>query len=108
MANPPSNPDRTDHRLAPHRCRFPIIFIPHYDLFLVPFVALQDSKNRYLIEDYTILTAPSIQVLEKTAEHQNRVRGLRQAALIFGDPTIAPKLKETPYKLNQLSRAKEN
>ena len=86
----------------------PILFIPHYDLFLVPFVPLQDSKNRYLIEDYTILTAPSIQVLEKTAEHQNRVRGLRQAALIVGDPTIAPKFKETPYKLNQLSRAKEN
>ena len=84
-----------------------IIFIPHYDLFLVPFVALQDSKNRYLIEDYTILTAPSIQVLEITREHQNRVRGLRQAALIVGDPTIDPKFKENPYKLNQMSRAKE-
>lgn len=93
--------------LLPTDANNQIIFIPHYDLFLVPFVALQDSKNRYLIEDYTILTAPSIQVLEITREHQNRVRGLRQAALIVGDPTIDPKFKEDPYKLNQMSRAKE-
>ncbi|CAD5947516.1 CHAT domain-containing protein [Planktothrix prolifica] len=93
--------------LLPTDANNQIIFIPHYDLFLVPFVALQDSKNRYLIEDYTILTAPSIQVLEITREHQNRVGGLRQAALIVGDPTIDPKFKENPYKLNQMSRAKE-
>ena len=92
--------------LLPTDANSPIIFIPHYDLFLVPFVALQDSNNRYLIEHHTILTAPSIQVLEITREHQNRVRGLRQAALIVGDPTIHPKLKEK-YKLRQIPRAKE-
>ncbi|NQE35490.1 CHAT domain-containing protein [Microcoleus asticus] len=93
--------------LLPTDANNPIIFIPHYDLFLVPFAALQDSNNRYLIEDHTILTAPSIQVLEKTAEHQQRVRGLRQAALIVGDPTIAAKFNENPYKLRQIPRAKE-
>ena len=67
---------------------------------------MQDSHNRYLIEHHTILTSPSIQVLELTREHQNRVRGLRQAALIVGDPTIHPKLKEK-YKLRQIPRAKE-
>jgi tetratricopeptide (TPR) repeat protein len=79
--------------LLPVDANYPIIFVPHYDLFLVPFAALQDSNNRYLIENHTILTSPSIQVLEITREHQNRVRGLRQAALIVGDPTIAPKFK---------------
>jgi CHAT domain-containing protein/tetratricopeptide (TPR) repeat protein len=93
--------------LLPTDANSPIIFIPHYDLFLVPFAALQDSNNRYLIENHTILTSPSIQVLEITREHQNRVRGLRQAALIVGDPTIAPKFKENPYKLRQIPRAKE-
>jgi len=93
--------------LLPTDANSPIIFVPHYDLFLVPFAALQNSNNRYLIEDYTILTAPSIQVLEKTRQHQNRVRGLRQAALIVGDPTIAAKFKENPYKLCQIPRAKE-
>ncbi|MEG4283574.1 CHAT domain-containing tetratricopeptide repeat protein [Microcoleus sp. A006_D1] len=93
--------------LLPTDANSPIIFIPHYDLFLVPFAALQDSNNRYLIENHTILTSPSIQVLEITREHQNRVRGLRQAALIVGDPTIAAKFKEKPYKLRQIPRAKE-
>ncbi|MEG5041326.1 MULTISPECIES: CHAT domain-containing tetratricopeptide repeat protein [unclassified Microcoleus] len=93
--------------LLPTDANSPIIFVPHYELFLVPFAALQDSNNRYLIENHTILTAPSIQVLEKTAEHQQRVRGLRQAALIVGDPTIAPKFNENPYKLRQIPRAKE-
>ncbi|WP_293336559.1 tetratricopeptide repeat protein [Microcoleus sp. CAWBG58] len=93
--------------LLPTDANSSIIFVPHYDLFLLPFAALQDSNNRYLIEYHTILTSPSIQVLELTREHQNRVRGLRQAALIVGDPTIAPKFKEKPYKLEQLDRAKE-
>jgi CHAT domain-containing protein len=93
--------------LLPTDANSPIIFVPHYDLFLVPFAALQDSNNRYLIENHTILTSPSIQVLEITRQHQNRVRGLRQAALIVGDPTIAAKFKENPYKLCQIPRAKE-
>ncbi|MEG4525098.1 CHAT domain-containing protein [Microcoleus sp. C2D2] len=93
--------------LLPTDANSAIIFVPHYDLFLVPFAALQDSNNRYLIENHTILTAPSIQVLEITREHQNRVRGLRQAALIVGDPTIDPKFNKNPYKLRQIPRAKE-
>jgi CHAT domain-containing protein len=93
--------------LLPTDVNSPIIFIPHYDLFLVPFAALQDSNNCYLIENHTILTSPSIQVLEITREHQNRVRGLRQAALIVGDPTLAPKFNDNPYKLKQMPRAKE-
>ncbi|MEP6516674.1 CHAT domain-containing protein [Microcoleus vaginatus] len=93
--------------LLPTDANSPIIFVPHYDLFLVPFAALQDSNNRYLIENHTILTSPSIQVLEITRQRQNRVRGLRQAALIVGDPIIAAKFKEKPYELKQLSKAKE-
>ena len=93
--------------LLPTDANSPIIFVPHYDLFLVPFAALQDSNNRYLIENHTILTSPSIQVLEITREHQNRVQGLRESALIVGDPTIAPKFNKNPYKLRQILRAKE-
>ncbi len=93
--------------LLPTDANSPIIFIPHYDLFLVPFAALQDSHNRYLIEHHTILTSPSIQVLELTRQHQNRVRGLRQAALIVGDPTIHPNFQLDPHNLRQIPRAKE-
>ncbi|MEG4286804.1 tetratricopeptide repeat protein [Microcoleus sp. A006_D1] len=93
--------------LLPPDPNSPITFIPHYELFLVPFTALQSANNRYLIEDYTILTAPSIQVLAQTSQHQENIKGLRQAALIVGDPTIAAKFQENPYKLRQISRAKE-
>lgn len=93
--------------LLPTDPNTPIIFIPHYELFLVPFTALQSANNRYLIEDYTILTAPSIQVLAQTSQHHKRIQGLRQAALIVGDPTIAAKFQENPYNLRQISRAKE-
>ncbi|MCC3575875.1 MAG: tetratricopeptide repeat protein [Microcoleus sp. PH2017_40_RAT_O_B] len=93
--------------LLPTDANSPIIFIPHYDLFLVPFAALQSGNNRYLIENHTILTSPSIQVLELTRQHQNRVRGLRQAALIVGDPTIHPNFQLDPHKLRQIPRAKE-
>ena len=43
-----------------------VIFIPHEQLFLVPFAALQDQEGNYLIEKHTIVTAPSIQVLDLT------------------------------------------
>ena len=92
--------------LLPTDPNTPIIFIPHYELFLVPFTALQSANNRYLIEDHTILTAPSIQVLEQTSEHQERVRGLRQAALVVGDPTIHPKFQKK-YEIRQLPWAEE-
>ena len=92
--------------LLPTDPNTPIIFIPHYELFLVPFTALQSANNRYLIEDHTILTAPSIQVLEQTSEHQERVRGLRQSALVVGDPTIHPELQKQ-YEIRQLPWAAE-
>jgi len=68
-----------------------IIFIPHRELFLVPFAALQD-QNTYLIEKHTILTAPSIQSLSLTRKHRQRVKNLPGEALVVGNPTM-PKFK---------------
>ncbi len=85
----------------------PIIFIPHYDLFLVPFTALQSANNRYLIEDHTILTAPSIQVLEQTSAHQQTIKKFKQTALVVGDPTIHPSLSQKNSTLRQLPKIKE-
>ncbi len=66
-----------------------VIFIPQASLFLVPFAALQDTNNKYLIEQHTILTSPAVQVLELT--HQQREK-VRQAALkqlvVVGNPTM--------------------
>jgi len=66
-----------------------VIFIPQGELFLVPFSALQDNTGKSLIETHTILTSPSIQILEKT--HQQRTQAQptnSQAALIVGNPTM--------------------
>lgn len=72
-----------------------VTFIPHENLFLVPFAALQDANGKYLIEKHTILTAPSIQVLGLT--HQQRQLALSSTqnsqikaknSLVVGNPTM--------------------
>ncbi|EGJ32234.1 hypothetical protein LYNGBM3L_27110 [Moorena producens 3L] len=68
-----------------------IIFIPHQELFLVPFAALQDDDGNYLIENHTILTAPSIQSLSFTRKHWHRVQHSNGKPLIVGNPTM-PKI----------------
>ena len=85
-----------------------VTFIPHVELFLVPFSALQDANGKYLIEQHTILTAPAIQVLDFTRQNRQRVQqaGLREA-LVVGNPTM-PKLSkpgEQPEQLGSLPNA---
>ena len=71
---------------------------------MVPFPALQDEQGKYLIEKHTILTAPSIQVLDLT-------RKLRQAQtpnfasfpnLVVGNPTMPSVPPKTGEKAQQL------
>ena len=72
-----------------------VIFIPHEELFRVPFAALRNPDTLdYLIQKHTILTAPSIQALSLTREHRNRV-STSSGALVVGDPAIAPDLMTT-------------
>jgi len=99
-----------------------VIFLPHDSLFLVPFAALQDSAGQYLIEQHTILTAPSIQLLDlthkrrqqlsnqteenqteenqteenQTEENQTEENG-REDILIVGNPTMP----EIPFEVGQ-------
>ena len=65
-----------------------ITFIPQDTLFLVPFVALQDSAGKYLVEKHTILTSPSIQVLDLTHQQQQRIQDSAKGILIVGNPTM--------------------
>ncbi|MGH7997956.1 MAG: CHAT domain-containing protein, partial [Brasilonema sp.] len=89
----------------------PIIFIPQKDLFLVPFPALQDDKGNFLIQKHTILTAPSIQVLDLTQQQQIKARGARQqAVLVVGNPTmpkVTVKVDDSPEQLKPLPSAKQ-
>ncbi|MEM9265565.1 MAG: CHAT domain-containing protein [Cyanobacteria bacterium P01_F01_bin.13] len=40
-----------------------VVVVPHRELFLVPFPALQNAQGQYLIENHTLGTAPSLQTL---------------------------------------------
>lgn len=80
----PSDPDRQ------------VVFIPQGDLFLVPFPALQDESGTYLIKQHTLLTAPSIQVLDIT--RQQAVSSRKNKASIeiitIGNP-VMPEVWDT-------------
>lgn len=71
-----------------------VIFIPQDELFLVPFPALQDTQGNYLIEQYSILTAPSIQALDLTHQQSQRLGSPNphdlkpNDILIVGNPTM--------------------
>ncbi|HIK09708.1 MAG TPA: CHAT domain-containing protein [Oscillatoriaceae cyanobacterium M33_DOE_052] len=88
-----------------------IIFIPHYELFLVPFAALQDAEGQYLIDKYPIRIAPSIQVLQTARQRHLQLQLMslmeREKALVVGDPQLHPKWTQNPYQLQQLVRARE-
>ncbi|WP_449417611.1 CHAT domain-containing protein [Phormidium nigroviride] len=85
--------------LLPTDPESPVIFIPHYALFLVPFAALQNPQGRYFIEDHTPLIAPSIEVLKHTQTQHQQVRGTQQKALVVAEPTLHQNFQEDPYKL---------
>lgn len=97
--------------LLPKNSNDRVIFIPQSSLFLVPFAALQDADGKYLIEKHTILTSPSIQVLDLTHKQKQRI-GTQpiqgKDTLIVGNPTmpfLAPKIGETPQQLIPLPGA---
>lgn len=71
-----------------------VIFIPQQSLFLVPFAALQDERGKYLIEQHTILTTPSIQVLALTRELEQRIKPdlAKENSLVVGNPSPMPSI----------------
>ncbi|HIK51809.1 MAG TPA: CHAT domain-containing protein [Oscillatoriales cyanobacterium M59_W2019_021] len=79
-----------------------LAFIPHRELFLVPFAALQDPNGHYLIENHTVLSSPSIQVLGVT----DTTRGASPGGnpLVVGNPTM-PKIGNPPQPLPPLPSA---
>ncbi|WP_242057006.1 CHAT domain-containing tetratricopeptide repeat protein [Planktothrix sp. FACHB-1355] len=83
-----------------------VTFIAQDALFMVPFAALQDSAGKYLIEKHTIITAPSIQVLDLTRQAKQRLQtSTNKRSLVVGNPTmpsIRPKVNAPPEQLPSL------
>jgi CHAT domain-containing protein len=63
-----------------------VIILPQNELFLVPFAALQDAQDKYLIQQHTITIAPSIQVLALTETKSNRLS--KTPPLVVGNPIM--------------------
>ncbi len=75
--------------LLPTNSNDRVIFIPHQSLFLIPFAALQDEQGKYLIEKHTILTAPSIQVLQLThSQRQKNKQSPLANITVVGNPIM--------------------
>jgi CHAT domain-containing protein len=80
-----------------------VIFIPQGSLFQVPFPALQDANGTYLIQKHTILTAPSIQVLDLTRQQRQKLAQKQShsgRALVLGNPTM-PSVSLSPGEPKQ-------
>jgi tetratricopeptide (TPR) repeat protein len=56
--------------LLPRESGSYLIFVPFGELLLIPFAALQDSEDTYLIEKYCISTVTSIHILGLTLERK--------------------------------------
>ncbi|MCT7952929.1 CHAT domain-containing tetratricopeptide repeat protein [Ancylothrix sp. C2] len=76
--------------LLPKNPQERVIFIPHEELFLVPFAALQNQQGKYLIENHTILTVPAIQILDLTLKQKQQLPppNSNPQALIIGNPKM--------------------
>ena len=59
---------------------------------LVPFAALPDATGKTLIEKHTLLTAPSIQILELVQNHSRQSSARSASTLVVGNPTM-PKIR---------------
>ncbi|HMO19398.1 MAG TPA: CHAT domain-containing protein [Candidatus Melainabacteria bacterium] len=60
--------------------------MPYGPLYLVPFAALLDSGNSYLVEKHALAYLPSIAVLRATGDMKQRLAGLEDKLLAFGNP----------------------
>ena len=71
-----------------------VTFIPQGELFSVPFPALMDANGIYLVDRHTIITAPSIQVLDETRKRQQALGSQTPDSadnwLLVGNPTMPP------------------
>jgi CHAT domain-containing protein len=70
----PTNPD---HKVA---------IVPQDALFLVPFAALMNAEEKYLIERHTLLMAPSVQVMQLTRDRYPRNSSF--PPLVIGNPDM--------------------
>jgi CHAT domain-containing protein len=65
-----------------------VIFIPQDELSAVPFAALQDKNQKFLIEKHTISTVPALQILALMNKRTQQVQGKASDVLVVGNPSM--------------------
>lgn len=78
-----------------------VVISPHEDLFYVPFPALQDSEEGYLIEQHTLLSTPAIQLLDTAIAPSPQPDSLE--SLVVGNPTMPSVATNPDMPLTTLS-----
>ncbi|PZV19570.1 MAG: hypothetical protein DCF20_00730 [Pseudanabaena sp.] len=93
--------------LLPKDANTRVIFLPQGLLFLVPFAALINPQNKFLIEKHTIQIAPAIRVLDFTHQLKQQLQKVNlQEVLVVGNPTM-PSLGNPPMQLPTLLGAEK-
>ncbi|MGB0563947.1 MAG: CHAT domain-containing protein, partial [Spirulinaceae cyanobacterium] len=73
--------------LLPRDPQAHVTLVPQDALFLIPFAALKDLNGTYLIEQHTLVSAPSVQVLRLTDDADSGLNA-GPASLIIGNPAM--------------------
>jgi hypothetical protein len=71
----------------PQKVDSQIVFIPQNSLFSVPFSALQNSSNEYLVDRYIIRVAPNLRSL-RNSRHFLKSMPKKEKFLIVGNPDM--------------------
>lgn len=76
--------------LLPNNFDERVIFLPEFTLNKIPFAALIDRKDKYLIDRYVISTAPSLRVLNVLSQKNNQSKIFTEnastKAVVVGNP----------------------
>ena len=77
-----------------------LLIVPHRELSTVPFAALLDGRDRFLVDRYAISVTPSLQVLDTVSRQRPAAIG---PALVVGNPSPMPLDPRTNQPLDPLS-----
>ena len=65
-----------------------VCVIPDGSLWEVPFQALQTRNDRYLLQEYALYYAPSLDVLREMSKKSQNTQPIAFSLLAFGNPLI--------------------
>ncbi len=82
-----------------------LVIVPDSLLYALPFQALQDFDNRYLVEQFSIAYAPSVTALEALNQRAKKERKVASNLLWvgFGAPKLDASLAPLPYARQEVS-----